>query len=333
MSSYLTMRCFNDGTERTYRKKDIVNAVSQMESLRGPGLHLEYGILTHRKSLRRLVQAGLRLRRTVRAQRIDLVHVLWGTTTSLMTVLFSPVPVVISFCGSDLYGNVDDGGRRTSGGRLSRWLSQISATFAAGVITKSLAMKRVLWARSRAKATVIPNGVDLDRFRPMVRGVARVYLGWREEDPVILFFPGSGMIKDQPLAEQVVAIVRRQLPRTQFVLPVSVNHEELRYYYSGADVMLLTSFHEGSNNSVKEAMACNLPIVSVDCGDTKERLENVRNSWVVDSRRADELADRVLAVLRSGERSDGAVHVAPLAMERAAQSVRNLYRQVLHGGV
>lgn len=324
--SYLSMRCFNDGCEHWYNKKDVINATSQMESLRQAGVDIEYGFLADRKSPIKLFKAGLKLRNLIKQRNIQAVHVLWGATSSLMVVLFSPVPVIVSFCGSDLYGVVGVGGKRTLSGRISRFLSQVSALGAQKVIVKSSQMKAALWAMSRDKTFVIPNGVDLEVFCPMEQNVARERLGWNLDEKIIIFFPGwAGPIKDQPLAEATVALVQKRLANVRLELLRGVPHEQLVDYYCAADLMLLTSFHEGSNNSVKEAMACNLPIVSVNCGDTKERLAGVCASHVIESRLPNDLADKVVEILSTRQRSNGRLHVAEISIPKIGHQVMAAY--------
>ena len=57
-------------------------------------------------------------------------------------------------------------------------------------------------------------------------------------------------------------------------------HNDVVKYMCAADVLLLTSFSEGSPNVIKEAMACNCPIVTTDVGDVRERLANLEGCYV-----------------------------------------------------
>ena len=43
------------------------------------------------------------------------------------------------------------------------------------------------------------------------------------------------------------------------------------------DILVLTSYFEGSPNIVKEAISCGLPVISVDVGDVKEQIDGIDN--------------------------------------------------------
>ena len=68
-------------------------------------------------------------------------------------------------------------------------------------------------------------------------------------------------------------------------------HSEINEMLNAANCLLLTSLHEGSPNIVKESMACNLPVVTVNCGDVAIRLSDVTPSFVSKDYNANELAD------------------------------------------
>lgn len=79
-----------------YSKWDITNADSQMHSLMDKGIQIQYDHFSDRKSGKMLMKAGFKLRKVISEYEPDLIHVFWGTTTALMTVLFSSKPVIIS---------------------------------------------------------------------------------------------------------------------------------------------------------------------------------------------------------------------------------------------
>ena len=106
---------------------------------------------------------------------------------------------------------------------------------------------------------------------------------------------------------------------------------ELNLYYNASDVLLVTSKHEGSINVVKEAMAANLPIVSVDVGDVRERIEGVSNCCLV-NRNEKEIADELKAIINKGERSDGREHIKNLDESVIASKIISIYNDVLKRG-
>lgn len=326
----LWMNCFNDGQKKRYLKKDIINATNQMISLEKSGVDIHYGFLTHRRSPLELYKVGIRLKRIVETRKIDLVHVLWGMTTAFIGVIFSPVPVIVSFCGSDLFrfkGNRRGSLLSMSGTNL---LSQVSALRATRIIVKSKALLDVLWVPSKEKATVIPNGVDMGLFVPIDQDEAKQRLQWSPHRKNVLFFPGGGSpVKDPQLALAAFSYVKKEVPECELVFLDDVPHEELKWYYSAADAMLITSVHEGSNNSIKEAMSCNLPIVSTLCGDASERLASVEQSGTVESRSPEDIGEFLVQVLRQGGRSTGREHISELSVENVAKKIIRVYEDTL----
>jgi len=90
--------------------------------------------------------------------------------------------------------------------------------------------------------------------------------------------------ENYPRAERVVTVADNLLERPARLRTVSgVDHDAVPDYMNAADALLLTSHSEGSPNSVKEALACNLPVVAVDVGDVRERLAGVEPSRVAAS--------------------------------------------------
>lgn len=240
----------------------------------------------------------------------DLVHANYGLTAPF--ALAQPrLPVVLSLWGTDLDGDLG-------------WISEFCANFCDATIVMSEGMKRDLGRDCH----VIPHGIDLDLFEPMARSEAIDRLGWDPDAKHVLFpYKAERTVKNYPRAERIVEAVRDDVPE-----PVSlqtardVPHEEMPLYMNAADCLLLTSEREGSPNVVKEAMACNLPVVSVDVGDVRERLEGVTPSEVC--RNDTELRLALSAILNRGERSNGRDRADEIGTERMADRIHDVYRDV-----
>jgi glycosyltransferase involved in cell wall biosynthesis len=271
-----------------------------------------------------IVRKWLELREFVRRLDPDLVHGRYGTIVGILAT-FAGKPAVITFCGGDLLPGASVSRMRL---RLGFLLSNLAALRAKRMICVSEELRQALWWR-RSRAIVMPDGVDLDLFSPGPQEIARRQLGWELSKPiVILNVRNDPKAKGLDLATTAMQMVRSKVPMAELHVIQNVEPTKMPLYYRGADALLCLSLSEGSPNVVKEALACNLPVVSTPVGDVQERLAGVKPSAVV-TRDAKAIAEALVQILFEHERSNGREHVAGLSLENTAQRALEVYRTAL----
>ncbi|MEE8571920.1 MAG: glycosyltransferase family 4 protein, partial [Gemmatimonadota bacterium] len=237
-------------------------------------------------------------------------------------------PLVVSFCGSDLLGLEDSGVRCRARNALTRTAGLVAATRARAVTVKSGNLRQALPPFLRRKARVVPNGVDTDLFVPMPVESCRSRLGWPQESRIVLFDAGRGRgraTKNIELAQAAISSLRERQPDVELEVISDTSRDDVVLMLNAADCLLVTSLHEGSPNIVKEAMACNLPVVSVPCGDVEERLEGASVGGVC-ARDAAGLARGIESALAAGARSNGREELLRQGM--TVQSIRDRLLEV-----
>ena len=230
----------------------------QAEQLRRFGHTVDVvNVLGYRSKLNYLKGAVEVLRKTG-STPYDIVHAHYGLT-ALPAWFRLHAPLVITLHGSDVLG-----------GRFQRLCSSMISRFADAVIVVSEQM------RQRVPGIVIPCGVDLNLFRPHNRDDARARLGWSTDKYLILFpFDPRRRVKRYDLAKAAVERLTEDGTCAELVTVFGVEYREMPWHYSAADAMILCSDSEGSPTSIKEALACDLPVVATDVGDVREILSGV----------------------------------------------------------
>jgi glycosyltransferase involved in cell wall biosynthesis len=102
------------------------------------------------------------------------------------------------------------------------------------------------------------------------------------------------------------------------------------WYYSAADAMILCSDSEGSPTAVKEALACNLPVVSTDVGDVAEIVDGIAGIQICEQT-ADSLGEGLKKVLHppAGVVFDGRSAMRRYSQENIIQAILHVYRRAI----
>jgi teichuronic acid biosynthesis glycosyltransferase TuaC len=304
---------------------------TQIASLREAGWDVRIGLVDDRTSPTGVARNIRRILGEARAFDPAVVHAQYGTVTAgVAAIVAGRRPLVVSFGGDDLLGTPVPGLLRSARSRLARDIGLAAARRARAIVVKSRNLLDALPPELRARAHVVPNGVDTRFFAPAPRAEARRALGWGDE-PVVLFNGSAGdnvNVKNRPLAEAAVAALVARGIAARLEVVGKLSRAEVRDRMNASDALILTSLHEGSPNVVKEAMACDLPVVSVPCGDVAERLAGVRPGGVAPYD-AEALA-ALLAEAIAGGRSNGraALEAQGLSASAVAARIGALYEQI-----
>lgn len=208
--------------------------------------------------------------------------------------------------------------------RLTYFIEARLSRYADIIISNSYAGRRAMAERGfpLTKVEVIPNGIDTDAF---VRDV-RAGRAWRrkwgisDSDVIVGMAARLDPIKGYEVFLRAAALVTEKCPAVTFVCAGGGNvdyqsklretavalglderviwigpSDDMQGVYSGFDIFCLTSQGEGFSNSIAEAMACGLPCVVSDVGDSKEIVGEI--GMVVPANSADAVATAILRII------------------------------------
>ncbi|QKG78803.1 glycosyltransferase family 4 protein [Tenuifilum thalassicum] len=201
-------------------------------------------------------------------------------------------PIVVSLMGSDAY--------------MSLFYRVLAKVFYLvrwkRTIVKTERMKVLLKMK---QAVVLPNGVDVERFKPIPKEIAREKIGYTQDSKLVIFIADpSRAEKNFELAQKSFDLLKDKVNNVVLMTVYNKPNSLIPYYLNSADALLLTSKWEGSVNVVKEAMACNLPIISTDVGDVKSNINGVENCYICSFNPMD-IADKLELALNGETTSNG----------------------------
>ncbi len=301
---------------------------SQGESLRQAGIDVEYFPLIGKGLIGYLKNARY-LRQYVKKNQFDLVHAHYTLSGWSAVLAFSGKPIVLSLMGTDAYGEYVGINQIKFSSRYLIYLTYLIQPFVNSIISKSKHIESFVYLKN--KSYVIPNGILLDEINFHENGF-KEELGLDPDKKHVLFLGDKkNTRKNYNLLE--TAVSRISSDNISIVAPYPVSHEQVVKYLNSVDVTVVPSLMEGSPNLVKEAMACNCPVVSTDVGDVRWLFGDLEGHYIT-SFNPQDVADKIKMALEFAEqkgKTQGRDRIIELGLdsETVARKIVGVYEKVL----
>ena len=278
------------------------------------------------ESIIKKFKATIDLRKLIKKRRFSLIHCHWGYNTII--AYNSTIPIITTFHGSDLQGDVKENGSRTIKGYFIIFLSRVSTLlsyyniFVSARLARSIP-KKVL----NKKNIIIPMGYDSKLFKPINKSVARDMLSLDLRKKYVLFAGNySKSVKGYSLAIKVIDSLDESY---ELIKLDYASYKGMAIYMNASDVLLMTSYQEGAPVIIKEALACNLPVISTDVGDVKEIIKFVPGSFVSKRRDPVKIANLITRSIEMDSTNVGSKKMGKYTAKKMNNRVLGIYLDLL----
>jgi teichuronic acid biosynthesis glycosyltransferase TuaC len=296
----------------------------QVESIKKLGVDFEYynvlghGILGYLSNLPSL-------RRSIESFQPGIIHAHYGLSGLLALLVKGRKPLIATFHGNDINKQHPLNPLKPNWNKLLSAIVYFGANYSI-FVTSDIAIQ------IKAKSTnseIIPCQVNLDIFYPIDKNVARRQLKLSPSKRYVLFSSSfSTPIKNYPLANEACI----SFDNLELIELIGFTRQEVNLLLNACDLALITSYNEGSCQFLKEAMACNCPIVSTKVGDA-EVFGKTEGCYITNFVKEDVISKikEALDFSQKTEKTNGRERIIKLGLdsETVSGKIFNIYKKVL----
>jgi len=307
---------------------------NQGESLKKHGIEVDYYVIKG-KGLFGYLKNIPKIRKLIKNKNYDLIHAHYSLAgwIALLSKLPKKIPLVLSLMGTDAQGEYIGKNKVRFSSYLIVILTLIIQPFVNIIICKSKNIESIVFIKK--KSFIIPNGVNLDEFKPVSsRNSLRIKLGFKPDLKYVLFLGNkNNKTKNYNLALNSINLINKNKNNIVLLNPYPLNHNEVPKYLNAVDILVHCSYAEGSPNVIKEAMACNCPIVSTDVGDIRWIIGNTEGCYIADFSPED-FSKKIILALEYAEkkgRTNGRDRILELGLDTdsIAKKIIDIYKKAL----
>lgn len=297
----------------------------QGEELRKLGCEIAYYAVVG-KGMRGYLRNVKPLRKKIQEFQPDIIHAHFGLS-GMVAILAArkKVPVVITCHNGETltkYGNI---------------ISSLAIRRADYTICVAQHIYDKLYLKPKPYI-IQPCGIDLKDLPLVDKAIAQKEMNL-SSDKINILFGGSftNARKNAPLAKAAIKIVNHNFETINhkssainLIEMRGFNRSQVNKLLCGCDMLLLPTKSEGSPQVLKEAMACNCPIVATDVADIAYLLQGVTNSYVTSFDPSD-VADKIQRVIENNTRTNGRERIEELRLDNplVCERILGVYRKVL----
>lgn len=242
--------------------------LAQGESLKNFHIDVDYFMISE-PGIRGYLKSFIKLSRHLKKRDYDIIHAHYSLSAYVASLAGTHHVnhIIVSLMGDDI---------------LSTRLLFITKIFAKyrwnKTIVKSGEMKEIIGLEN---VEIIPNGVDLSVFKELNIDLCKKKLNINNNKIHLLFASNpERKEKNYILFKYACDILVNTGYKIQIHSIFNISHDSVPIYMNAADVVCLSSVSEGSPNVIKEAMACNRPVVSTDVGDVKWLIDGLDGCYI-----------------------------------------------------
>ncbi|MBD8488748.1 glycosyltransferase [Echinicola sp. CAU 1574] len=302
---------------------------AQKDSLKKLGVSVDhYPIMG--KGIKGYLRNIGKIKTLVKSGKYDIIHSHF-VISGWIAVLAAPQKKhVLSLMGTDAYGRFDKNGKIKWTSKYLTLLTYLIQPFLSHIISKSENIAKYVYRKNRS--SIIPNGVNIQKFYNEDVGF-REELGLNPEKKYVLFLgnPKDSRKNFDLLYKAFEKIKSRNqtMKSVELLSPFPLKQETVIKYMNSVDILVLTSYAEGSPNLIKEAMACNCCIASTPVGDVEFLLKDCEGT-IVSSFDPEKLAQDIEYIISKYKKSAGRERIKQLKITDSdiAEKIKTIYQKI-----